>query len=148
MCPIMHCFIEKICMWWLFLLSLHFKLSVKVLPISFGIRKEYFFQKVFFHVEICCCWGVLVSLQYRAWYRWNEGLLVMTSLICLPCGIILFVISHSIICIWGLWHQKQVVSQAGISNCIPHHSVGCNYLSPPEIPAWSYSQCHYTMVYS
>ena len=36
--------------------------------------------------------------------------------------------------IWGLWHQKQV-SQAGISNCIQQYSVGCNYLSLPEIPA-------------
>ena len=30
--------------------------------------------------------------------------------------------------------QKQV-SQAGISNCIPQNTVGCNYLSLPEIPA-------------
>ena len=30
--------------------------------------------------------------------------------------------------IWGLWGQKQV-SQAWISNCIPHNAVGCNYLS-------------------
>ena len=36
--------------------------------------------------------------------------------------------------IWWLWCQKQV-SQAGISNCIPQHTVGCNYLSLPEIPA-------------
>ena len=34
----------------------------------------------------------------------------------------------------GLWCQKQV-SQAEISNCIPQFSVGCNYLSLPEIPA-------------
>ena len=34
---------------------------------------------------------------------------------------------------WGLWCQKQV-SQAEISNCIPQYSVGCNYLSMPEIP--------------
>ena len=32
------------------------------------------------------------------------------------------------------WCQKQV-SQAGISNCIPQYSVGCNYLSLPKIPA-------------
>ena len=36
--------------------------------------------------------------------------------------------------IWGLWHQKQV-SQAGINNCIPQNTVGCNYLSLSEIPA-------------
>ena len=36
--------------------------------------------------------------------------------------------------ICGLWRQKQV-SRAGISNCIPHDTVGCNYLSLPEIPA-------------
>ena len=36
--------------------------------------------------------------------------------------------------IWGLWRQKQV-SQAGISNYIPQFTVGCNYLSLPEIPA-------------
>ena len=36
--------------------------------------------------------------------------------------------------IWGHWCQKQV-SQAGISNCIPQSTVGCNYLSLPEIPA-------------
>ena len=33
-----------------------------------------------------------------------------------------------------IWCQKQV-SQAWISNCIPHYYVGCNYLSMPEIPA-------------
>ena len=36
--------------------------------------------------------------------------------------------------IWRLWYQKQV-SQAGISNCIPQNTVGCNYVSLPEIPA-------------
>ena len=36
--------------------------------------------------------------------------------------------------IWGLRCQKQV-SQAGISNYIPQFTVGCNYLSLPEIPA-------------
>ena len=30
--------------------------------------------------------------------------------------------------------SKYQVSQAGISNCIPQYSVGCNYLSLPEIP--------------
>ena len=34
--------------------------------------------------------------------------------------------------IWGFWHRKQV-SQAGISNCIAQNTVGCNYLSLPEI---------------
>ena len=33
---------------------------------------------------------------------------------------------------WWLWCQNQV-SQAGISNCIPQQTVGCNYLSLPEI---------------
>ena len=36
--------------------------------------------------------------------------------------------------LWGLCCQKQV-SQAGISNYIPQFTVGCNYLSLPEIPA-------------
>ena len=36
--------------------------------------------------------------------------------------------------IWELCCQKQV-SQAGISNYIPQFTVGCNYLSLPEIPA-------------
>ena len=36
--------------------------------------------------------------------------------------------------IWGQWCQKQV-SQAGISNCIPQNTVGCNYLFLPETPA-------------
>ena len=35
---------------------------------------------------------------------------------------------------WRFRCQKQV-SQARISNCIPQYSVGCNYLSMPEIPA-------------
>ena len=35
---------------------------------------------------------------------------------------------------WGLRCQKQV-PQTGNNNCIPHDSVGCNYLSMPEIPA-------------
>ena len=34
----------------------------------------------------------------------------------------------------GLWCQKQV-SQARISHCIPQHTVGCNYLFLPNIPA-------------
>ena len=34
---------------------------------------------------------------------------------------------------WRRWRQKQV-SQSGISNCIPQNTVGCNYLSQPEIP--------------
>ena len=38
------------------------------------------------------------------------------------------------IIIWGLWCQKQVF-QVGISNYIPQFTVGCNYLSLPEIPA-------------
>ena len=37
--------------------------------------------------------------------------------------------------IYGLCRQKQV-SQTGLSNCIPQYSVGCNYLSLPEIPAF------------
>ena len=37
--------------------------------------------------------------------------------------------------IWGIWWQKQV-SQAGISNRIPQNTVGCNYLSMPEVPAF------------
>ena len=36
--------------------------------------------------------------------------------------------------IWQLWRQKQV-SRTGISNYIPQFTVGCNYLSLPEIPA-------------
>ena len=35
--------------------------------------------------------------------------------------------------VWGLWHQKQVF-QVGISNYISLYSVGCDYLSLPEIP--------------
>ena len=35
---------------------------------------------------------------------------------------------------WRLWHHKQL-SQVWISNCIQQNSVGCNYLSMPEIPA-------------
>ena len=34
--------------------------------------------------------------------------------------------------IWGIWCQKQV-SQTGISNYTPQFTVGCNYLSLPEI---------------
>ena len=36
----------------------------------------------------------------------------------------------------GLWYQK-LVTQAWISNCTPQYSVGCNYLSMPNIPASS-----------
>ena len=36
--------------------------------------------------------------------------------------------------IWGWLCQKQV-SHAGISNYLPQFTVGCNYLSLPEIPA-------------
>ena len=49
---------------------------------------------------------------------------------------IMFVISNNVVSspkhIWI--HQKQV-SQAGISNYIPQFTVGCGYLSLPEIPA-------------
>ena len=31
--------------------------------------------------------------------------------------------------------SSEAVSQVRISNCIPQHVVGCNYLSMPEIPA-------------
>ena len=31
--------------------------------------------------------------------------------------------------------QLLILSQAGINNCIPHNTMGCNYLSLPEIPA-------------
>ena len=34
-------------------------------------------------------------------------------------------------------HNYRRVFQAGISNCTPQYSVGCNYLSTPEIPASS-----------
>ena len=36
--------------------------------------------------------------------------------------------------IWGLWCPRPI-SQARTSNCIPRNTVGCNYLSLPEIPA-------------
>ena len=42
--------------------------------------------------------------------------------------------------IWGLWRHKQV-SEAGISNYIPQFTVGCNYLSPPQIPALAPKSC-------
>ena len=44
------------------------------------------------------------------------------------------VFPNTILLICGLWCQKQF-SQARISNCIPQYTVGCNYLSLPEIPA-------------
>ena len=45
-----------------------------------------------------------------------------------------FVLMGRLTYIWGLQCQKQV-SQAGISNYIPQFTVGCNYVSLPEIPA-------------
>ena len=47
--------------------------------------------------------------------------------------------------IWGLWCQKQV-SRAGIRNCIPQYSVGCNYLSLPEMPASGTKVLNYGML--
>ena len=41
--------------------------------------------------------------------------------------------AYTHIYIWELCRQKQV-SQAGICKCIPQYSVGCNYLSLPDIP--------------
>ena len=49
----------------------------------------------------------------------------------IPC---IFLDQQRVQFMWGLWHQEQV-SQAGISNCIPHYPVGCNCLSLPELPA-------------
>ena len=43
---------------------------------------------------------------------------------------------------WGLWCQK-LVPQAGISNCIPQYSVGCDYLFLPELP----SSCTKVLIY-
>ena len=37
-------------------------------------------------------------------------------------------------CVWGLSCQKRV-SHAGKSNCIPHNTVGCNYLFLAGVPA-------------
>ena len=56
-----------------------------------------------------CCIGWFVEQLLETWYQ-----------ICQP---------HM-----GLWYQKPVF-QTGVNNCIPHYSVGCNYLSLPEIPA-------------
>ena len=53
--------------------------------------------------------------------RWNELNRKLISLL-----------YHYPVYKWGLWCQNQV-SQTGISNCIPHYSVGCNYLSMPEM---------------
>ena len=36
--------------------------------------------------------------------------------------------------IWGLWHQK-LIFQAGMYRCIIQNTLGCNYLSLPEIHA-------------
>ena len=43
------------------------------------------------------------------------------------------------------WHQKQI-SQVGINNCIPQNTVGCNYLSLPEIPAPGTKVLNYDMI--
>ena len=69
------------------------------------------------------------SYRYLTMMKYNPeqiaALYRKEKLLCLFIGI------YSI---WGLWCQKQV-SQAGISNCIPQNTVGCNYLSLPVIPA-------------
>ena len=41
-----------------------------------------------------------------------------------------------------LWCQKQV-TQAGTNNCIPQNTMGCDYLSLPEIPASSTKVLHW-----
>ena len=48
--------------------------------------------------------------------------------------------------IWGLYCQ---ISQAGISNCIPPNTVGCNYLSLHEVPAcfWQPSPYLYSLTW-
>ena len=61
-----------------------------------------------------------------------------TQLTHLPTWCISAVTRVSVPMLWKLirrlWCQK-LASQAGISNYIPQFTVGCNYLSLPEIPA-------------
>ena len=81
------------------------------------------------------CWPVS-SCQYRDPHDKNKTILSYLVGIFIP-GKPVFILKQAPglpYVIRGLCHQKQV-SQAGISNCIPQHTVGCNYLSLPEIHA-------------
>ena len=78
--------------------------------------------------------SVLVFVWWpRMWYTLHDkfpDIKLPPSYRCLLQSSFQFISSH----IWGRRSEKQV-SQAWISNCIPQYTVGCNYLSLPEIPA-------------
>ena len=78
-----------------------------------------------YHIYLLSCHYLLSfpSFNFPLWISFYWGTIV--SLLLFP------ELYH---CIWGLCCQKQV-SQAEISNYIPQFTVGCSYLSLPEIPA-------------
>ena len=49
--------------------------------------------------------------------------------------------------IWGLWRQRRA-TKAGISYCFPRVTVGCSYLSPPEMPASGTKVLVYLYIFS
>ena len=74
----------------------------------------------------------------HCWCWWYMFVYIIGRVLACANNVTLWVIctephANSMPYIWGLWCQKQV-SQAGISNCIPQFTVGCNYLPLPEIP--------------
>ena len=88
-------------------------------PMNLTIRVSMIYLKV---------WNVMET-PYNTLIEWRqEGF--KFHLILSPYSIFLLCGTH----IWGLCCQKQV-SHAGTSNYIPQFTVGCNYLSLPEIPA-------------
>ena len=54
---------------------------------------------------------------------------------------------YSTLIICGLWHQRHA-SLVEIRNCNPNNTVGCNYLSLPEIPISDtlYGRIHFTVL--
>ena len=104
-------FLEMYCMGWTAYFLLH--------TLFYGIH--YIFLEIY-----CIVWYTVYLLIYTVLY---EIYCIFLEIDCVVWNIL-----YLYIYIWGLCCQKQV-SQAGISNYIPQFTVGCNYLSLPEILA-------------
>ena len=82
-----------------------------------------------------CTYGLTVSKIYSSYAKFIRHIAHR------PRWYVVQTMNQSITChispswaVWGVWYWNHV-SQAGLSNCIPHNILGSNYLSPPDIPA-------------
>ena len=95
---------------------------------------------------------LMCPAHYMSWIlhaQWGHLLLCLTKYIFVAqfSDLLWDIQCHCVLFIWRLSYIKHV-TQAGISNSISHYSVGCNYLSLPEMSASGtkviiyHSECH------